>query len=337
MRGATQCAPRVKELLRSLRAKLGKVSRPAVTDPISQIVLGIFSRDMPESKAREALDLLRGMVVDYNELRVIPPVELAAAIGEYPDAWLKCEDLSRALNRIFAVEHAVSIDHLAAMSARDVRAYLNRVDGLEPYTRARVRLLGFQQHAVPLDEAMWEFARRAELVDPRCPLEEAQQFLERQIAESDGVEFFALLKKHAWAEVATAVRKGETERIRSVPPDRTSQHMLRRIAEQESGQAPGPGLAEEEPEVAEGITPPFEAEPTEHDESIAPPRAAGGTTTKPDRRRAKTAKEGGRNQAPREKTAAESRAARPAAKRTKTDKGRKSGSKGASRRSAKSA
>ena len=36
MRGATQCARRLRLLLRTLRTKLGKVSRPAVGDPITQ-------------------------------------------------------------------------------------------------------------------------------------------------------------------------------------------------------------------------------------------------------------------------------------------------------------
>ena len=71
MRGATQCARRLKRVFRSLRTRLGKVSRPSRGDPITQMILGIFSRDLPESKAREALDRLRGMVVDYNELREI--------------------------------------------------------------------------------------------------------------------------------------------------------------------------------------------------------------------------------------------------------------------------
>jgi hypothetical protein len=58
------------------------------------------------------------------------------------------------------------------------------VDGLEPYTRARIRLLGMRQHAIPLDEAMWALARRDELVDPKCPLLEAQHFLERRTGSS---------------------------------------------------------------------------------------------------------------------------------------------------------
>ncbi|MGE0479879.1 MAG: hypothetical protein AB7Q17_05340 [Phycisphaerae bacterium] len=239
MKGATQCAQRVKQLFRSLRNKLGKVTRPSTSDPISQLILGIFSRDVPESKAREALEQFRAIVVDYNELRVIAPLELAEHLNEslganagapaYPDLRIKCEDLTRALNKIFAAEHTVSLERLSGAPAREVRAYLDSIDGLEPYTRARIRLLGFQQHAIPLDEAMWAYAKKAGIVDAAATLDEAQQFLERQIGADDALEFVALLRKQAWSDTGAAVRKGDVEHIRSVPPDRTSRNMLQLI------------------------------------------------------------------------------------------------------------
>jgi hypothetical protein len=229
MRGATDCARRLKTLFSSLRSKWGKVSPPTGGDPITQMILGVLSRDAPESKAREALESIRTMVVDYNELRVIPPIELAELVGDYPDARLKCEDISRALNRVFALNHTVSLAHLSGLSARDVRAYLDRIDGLEPYTRARIRLLGFQQHAIPLDEAMWAYARQEQIVDARCGLDDAIAFMERQIAPEDALEFVALLRRQAWTDFGAAVRRGEVPRIVSVPPDRTTRNMLQLV------------------------------------------------------------------------------------------------------------
>ena len=230
MRGATQCAAKLTQLTRSLRTKLGKVTHPATGDPVTQMILGIFSRDLPESKAREAIDRLRGMVVDYNELRVIPPIELAEMIGDIPDARLKCEDLSRALNRVFALEHEISLDRLRSMSKKDCIDYLEKIHGLEAYSRARVRLLGLNLHAIPLDEAMWAFARREGVIDAKCTLEEAQSFLERRVPDGEALDVTALLHAQAWAEMGAAVRKGEVERIASVPPDRTTRNLLQLVA-----------------------------------------------------------------------------------------------------------
>jgi hypothetical protein len=230
MRGATQCARRLKQLVRSLRTKLGKAGRPPAGDAITQMILGILSRDVPESKAREALDRLRALVVDYNELRVVPPIEMTEMVGELPRARLKCEDLSRALNRVFAREHEVSLDRLSGLPRKEVSEYLESIDGLDAYSRARVRLLGLQQHAVPLDEAMWAYACQAEVIDRKCSLEEAQAFLERQIPEGEALEFVALLERQAWAEMGSAVRDGAVKRISSIPPDRTSRNMLQLVA-----------------------------------------------------------------------------------------------------------
>ena len=245
MRGATDCARRLKQLFSSLRSRLGKVSLPPATDPITQLILGVLSRDTPETKASEGLERLRSMVVDYNELRVIPPIELAAIFSDFPDARLKCEDISRALNSVFAQEHSISLERLTGLPRREVQSLLENLDGLEPYTRARIRLLGLQQHAIPLDEAMWALVRAEHVVDPRCPHLEAQQFLERQIAEEDAVEFYALLKRHAWNELGATVKRREVERILSVPPDRTSRNMLQMISAA-GGDAPGVEALDEE-------------------------------------------------------------------------------------------
>lgn len=230
MRGATECAKRLKLFFSSLRSSLGKVSPPAVTDPITQMLLGILSRNVPESKAREGLERLREVVVDYNELRVIPSLELSDTLGDFPDARSKAEDISRALNSVFAREHDVSLDRLTEISRKDTLAYLEELDGLDAYTVARIRLLGLRQHAIPLDEAMWALACEEEIVNSRCPLAEAQQFLERQIAEEDALEFVALMQTRAWELNAAAVHAGTARRILSIPPDRSFRNMLQMIS-----------------------------------------------------------------------------------------------------------
>jgi len=236
MRGATECARRRKTLFSSLRAKLGKLSPPAAAAPSTHLILGILSRTAPASKPRAALDRIRSVVVDYNELRVIPAIELAEMLGEYPDVRLKCEDISRALNKVFALRHAVTLDDVVDMPRKEGRALLEQLDGLEPYSRARIRLLGLQQHAIPLDEAMWAYACREGIVDARCSLEEAQAFLERRISEEEALEFVALLNRQAWSEMGAAVRRGECARITSVPPARTARNMLQAVGAQAAQQ-----------------------------------------------------------------------------------------------------
>jgi hypothetical protein len=282
MRGATDCAKRLKQLFSSLRSRLGKVNLPPATDPITQLILGVLSRDTPETKASEGLERLRSMVVDYNELRVIPPIELAVIFADFPDARLKCEDISRALNGVFAQEHSISLDRLAGLPRRDVQELLAELDGLEPYTRARIRLLGLQQHAVPLDEAMWALARAEHVVDARCPLLEAQQFFERQIAEQDALEFYALLKRHAWNELGAAVKRREVERILSVPPDRTTRNMLQMISAIPTDLPGDDELAEELTAPASSASKP--AAPATRVKHSAPRPAKASAPTKPDGR-----------------------------------------------------
>ncbi len=303
MKGATQCAKRLKTLVRKLRSALGKVNPPPAGEPIDQLILGIFSRDTTETKAADVLDRIKANVVDYNELRVIPPIELAELVGNQPRARLKCEDLSRALNSIFAIEHQVTLDHLLKASRKDLAAYLDRLEGLEGYTRARMRLLGFGKLAIPLDEAMWAYARKTEIVDPNCPLEEAQAFLERQIAEKDALEFFALVRKQAWTELGPAVRKQQVTEIASVPPDRTTRNMLQLVSG--GDELPSPA------------TP---AEPEPEPEAPAPKKRAKATATKPKRKPKAT-----KSAAP--KATKKAKKATPAARKTSRKATKKTSSK----------
>ncbi len=276
MRGATECARKLKTVLNSLRSKLGKIALPVTGDPVTQLVLGILSRDVPESKALDGLERLRSLVVDYNELRVIPPIEMAETLSDFPDQRLKCEDISRALNAIFAQEHTVTLDHVAAMSSKDALTYLNKIDGLEAYTVARIRLLGLGQPGFPLDEAMFAYAQHVGIVHPKGTHEEAQHFLERQIPEDRALEAYAMIRKQAWSEFATQVRKGQVVRIRSVPPDRTTRNMLQAI----SAAAGGTAVVDDiEPDLADVV--PFEPElataPLDTPARSAAPRSAKAT------------------------------------------------------------
>lgn len=330
MRGATECAKRLKLFYSALRSKLGKVPALTVGNPISQMILGILSRDTPENEANAGLDRLRAIVVDYNELRVIPAIELAEILRDFPDARLKCEDIARSLNAVFAMEHTVALDHLMELSRRETLAYLEGIDGLEAYTVARVRLLGLRQHAIPLDEAMWAVAREEEIVNPRCPLGEAQQFLERQIAPEHAHEFVALLKKHAWSEKAAAVRKGEVERITSVPPDRSTRNMLQMVSMGGSVSAGGAG-EDERVETGAAATSPASHPPSPTSAANASKqRSKSGSKSKPRRKsRAKAAAKAAARRSRVAPRAAKPRAAtKEAAHKTATSKSGKTSATG---------
>lgn len=315
MRGAADCTRKLKSLVNSLKQKGGRVPPPPLGDPVMQLVLGVLTRDAPEARALEAMEKMRTAVVDFNELRVIPPIELAEWLGDFSDSRLKAEDISRALNHIFAIEHTVSLERASEMPPRDALTYLQKVDGLDPYVVARIRLLGFRHPAFPLDEAMWAYARQVGAVHAKAPLDECQQFLERHIPADDAVEIFALLRKAAWAELAGAVRKRQVERITSTPPDRTSRNMLQAI---QSGQLDAPeGLPLElaiDPD-AEAVEPAAERKKSARAASRPRPAAAAAAADKPKRRAAKA------------KPAVKARSASGGAKR-------KAASKPAARRSA---
>ena len=314
MKGASQCAQRFKQLMRKLQKSLGNVSPPAASDPITHALLGILSRDAPEQKARDALERLCASIVDYNEMRVIPPLEMTGALGNFPGARLKCEDISRALNKIFAMHHTVTLENAAPLDRKSLLALLEQIDGLDPYSRARMRLFGFQKHAFPLDSAMLTYARQTQIIDGQCTHDDAQNFLERQTNEGDAPAYFALLRKHAWSELTTAIRRGDIEAISSVPPDRTTRNMLQLIGSGGVIEVERPaGATEPAPEPAP--TPPKPSRAKSRRSSSSENRPARSAAEKPKPRAAKPRRKTKKSTARKTKTSRKNASARKTTRR----------------------
>lgn len=136
-------------------------SRPPVwPEPVldaDQPVLNEFLRsfliwDAGIPAARVAARRLADRIVDFNDLRVCLPDDLRSLLGaDYPLADERAQRLRVALSDLTRRTHTVSLEHLGTMSKRDARAYLDSLEGVPPYVSARVVLLAFGVHAMPVD------------------------------------------------------------------------------------------------------------------------------------------------------------------------------------------
>lgn len=206
MKCGTEYAKRVRQLFQQFRRQYGKPVLPDYTDPLEHLIFSILLRDTTESKAQAAWRRLRESVVDQNELRVTPCVEVAETLRpEVPDADTRARQLIHALNAIYDKHSAVDLGFLREKPVREAREYLRSLPGVDEFTAARVVLFGLGGHAVPLDAAMLEMLRKEKAVDPDATREEVQSFLERHIPSQEAAEFFALAHRYAAGRYAKAV------------------------------------------------------------------------------------------------------------------------------------
>lgn len=213
MKDGTQYAKRIKRLQQEWQSKFGKQAIPEVTDPIEQLVLGILARNTTEAKAQAVFARMKQEMVDLNELRVTPTYELADIIGKnFPFALDKARRILAALNEIRRQHDTLDLSMLAERGRRDARAYLDSLEGVDAGTAARVMLLCFDAHAIPVDELTVMVLRRAKAVDPDAEVGEVQSFLERNISAAECKHFVMLM----WRYVASESSHVNSEKLHAM-------------------------------------------------------------------------------------------------------------------------
>lgn len=166
-------------------------------DPVQHLVVAALSEGTSLTKAKTAANRLLAYTIDYNDLRVSTPDELAKMIEEdLPDALARTTVLVKILGSVYERENSVSLDRIKSRGKKEIRAYLQELPGMTPYILASTMLWAFGEHAIPVDEQTLTVLKKDELVDAETSTEEAQAFLKRHISANDAKLFSAMLKRY---------------------------------------------------------------------------------------------------------------------------------------------
>lgn len=210
MKNAAQHAKRFTALLRKLPPS-PLPEFPDADDPVGVLVMSFLLADSTTEKAIAAYTKLQDVTVDYNDLRVSMPREVAAYLGaRYPQGLERCQRLRAVLKSIYLREHDVTLDGLKAAGKRDVKKYIETLDGITPFVSARVLLMAFDSHAIPVDESLRERLVVEGVADDTSDAAEVSTWLSRQVKASDGVTTHLALQ--AWTEKTPLKTKPKTRK-----------------------------------------------------------------------------------------------------------------------------
>ncbi|HRX85532.1 MAG TPA: hypothetical protein P5572_10990, partial [Phycisphaerae bacterium] len=158
-------------------------------------------------RAERAMRQLRDDMVDFNELRVSSPAEVSASIQQHvPHPVQRAKVLISVLNAIYRKQYAVSLDGLANRGVREVKGYLDGLEGMTPYVSAYLLLWSLGGHAIPVNNVALDVLRREELVDSGADTGEVQAFLERHVSAADAQEFARDLEAFAGSAPRASTR-----------------------------------------------------------------------------------------------------------------------------------
>jgi hypothetical protein len=194
---------KLQQVMKRLRREGEPPAGPDIPDGCEPILTNlIYSMALWEAssgQARAALKRMRDAVVDFNELRVCVPDEVASMLGErYPLASERCLRLRSVLNEVYRRQHCMSLTHLASLPKREARAYLDSLPGMPQFVSARIQVVCLGGHAVPTDERLRDLLAGEGVFADTTSAEEAASWLERQIKAEESLSAHHLFQ--AWSD-----------------------------------------------------------------------------------------------------------------------------------------
>ena len=182
------------EVLKKIIARLVNAApskRPEAIDPLARLIRAFIEYDCDETRTSAAERKILENMVDYNELRVTPAIELAALLGaRYPFAESRCSALHRTLQSIFDREHLMRLDRIKEMKKSEVRPYFQSLAGITPYVEAAIAVDCFGIAAAPVDTKLLLWLISKEALPEGTDIKTAQQAIERHLKSGEAEDFF---------------------------------------------------------------------------------------------------------------------------------------------------
>jgi endonuclease III len=149
-----------------------RVTEPNAADLVALLVHSSLLYDATRKQADEATQRIRSSSVDWNEFRVNLVDDMVGIVGvRYPDAFARMKRLRMSLNDVYLRHHRVSLDMLVGKPKRDVRTYLENLEGMPAYVVARFMLLAMGVPLIPVDQTLVDLLVEKEVLsEPADPV-----------------------------------------------------------------------------------------------------------------------------------------------------------------------
>ncbi len=200
-RAMVHAAPAVRPL--SARRVVGRLLKvygpsrvPRRLDPLAELILTILSQSTSDRNSRPAYETLLERFDDWDALRKARVGGIAKAIRRAGLANQKAPRIKQLLQRLHREHGATTLDHLEAMTDDEARAYLASFEGVGPKTAACVLLFACGRPVLPVDTHVHRLSKRLQLIDSKTTAAAAHDLLQRQLRDSEVLDFHVLLIKH---------------------------------------------------------------------------------------------------------------------------------------------
>ena len=164
---------------------------PSSPDPLTRLIRAFLEYDCDEARTAVAERKILENMVDFNELRVTPAIELAALLGvRYPFAESRCAAMHRTLQSIFDREHHMRLERVKEMKKGEIRPYFQSLAGITPYVESAVCVDCFGINAAPVDTKLLLWLISKDALPEGMDIKSAQQLIEKHMKAGEAEDLF---------------------------------------------------------------------------------------------------------------------------------------------------
>jgi len=175
----------VGKLAKCAGGKYGDLRNRKARSPLNQLALSVFFHVTSVRRATRALSELKRSFVDWNDIRISHPVEVAAALSSAQWALDGAEQLVWMLRELFEVYNQTNLDFLGELTPTQARSCLKRLTMVQRELADEVLLLSLDVPVLPFSGSVARMCHRLGLIENDRATMKNQRAVSKMFEEKD--------------------------------------------------------------------------------------------------------------------------------------------------------
>ena len=189
---ATNRTDKVKLLVKTLHKRYKHLPKPAERNLLECLMFAACLENATFDAAESAYSVLEHHYIDWNELRVSTPQEIADTLPMLPKPLTAGEHIKKTLQWVFETTYMFDLEEYRKKTIGQTVEYLDAVPSCTSFMTNYLVQIGLGGHQIPVDEASLRILRRLDLTKINNGREEVPG-LERLVTKNKGVEFATMM------------------------------------------------------------------------------------------------------------------------------------------------
>ena len=189
---ATNRADKVKLLFKTLQKRYKHFPKPQERSLLECLMFAACLENASFDAAESAYSVLDHHYIDWNELRVSTPQEIADTLPMLPNPLEVGERIKKTLQWVFETTYMFDLEEYRKKTIGQVVEYLDSIPSCSPFMVNHLVQIGLGGHQIPFDEAALRIMRRLDLTKVNNGQEEVSG-IERLITKNKGIEFATVM------------------------------------------------------------------------------------------------------------------------------------------------